>query len=153
MRTTLQAALCALAGMLLLTGSVQAKTGGESCHKINATGVGQDLGGGNTTARISDGGLLDGTTAGAFAIVGGAPPVLAIEGSVVFTTNKATLTVGVSGTFDVSTGAFSASGPVTDATGKLEGATGSLALSGVQNLATGQFTETITGNICVNLSP
>jgi hypothetical protein len=96
---------------------------------------------------------LNGTTAGAFAIVGGAPPVFAIQGSVVFTTNQATLTVGVSGTFDVSTGAFGASGPVTDATGKLEGATGSLALSGVQNLATGAFTETVTGTICVNLSP
>ena len=148
----LQAALCALAGMLLLAGSVQAGRGGESCHKINATGVGQDLGGGNTTARISDGGLLQGTTAGTFTI-GGAPPVFAIEGSVVFTTNKATLTVGVSGTFNVLTGAFSASGPVTDATGKLEGATGSLTLSGVENLATGAFTETVTGSICVNLSP
>ena len=74
--------------------------------------------------------------AGTFTI-GGALPVFAIQGSVVFTTNKATLTVGVSGTFNVSTGAFSASGPVTDATGKLEGATGSLTLSGVENLATG----------------
>lgn len=148
----LQAVLCALAGVLLFAGSVQAKTGGESCHKINATGVGQDLGGGHTTARIIGGGLLQGTTRGAFAI-GGAPPVFAIEGSVVFTTNRATLTVGVSGTFDVSTGAFSAAGPVTDATGKLEGASGSLTLSGVENLATGQFTETVTGSICVNLSP
>jgi hypothetical protein len=139
--------------MLLLAGSVQAQTGGELCHKINAKGVGQDLGGGNTTAQIIGGGLLNGTTAGAFVIVGGAPPVFAIQGSVVFTTDKATLTVGVSGAFDVSTGAFSASGPVTDTTGKLEGATGSLTLSGVQNLATGAFTETVTGSICVNLSP
>ncbi len=52
----LQAGLCALAGMLLLAGSVQAGTGGESCHKINAKGVGQDLGGGSTTARIIGGG-------------------------------------------------------------------------------------------------
>jgi hypothetical protein len=34
-----------------------------SCHKINAKGVGQDLGGGNTTANINGGGLLNGTTA------------------------------------------------------------------------------------------
>ena len=148
----LGAGLCALAGMLLLAGSVQARTGGESCHRINAKGVGQDLGGGHTTARIIGGGLLQGTTGGTFTI-GGAPPVFAIQGSVVFTTNQATLAVGVSGTFDVSTGAFSASGPVTAATGKLEGATGSLTLSGVEDFATGQFTETVTGSICVNLSP
>ena len=117
----LRVGLCGfLAGMLLLAGSVQAGTGGESCHRINAKGVGQDLGGGHTTARIIGGGLLHGTTAGAFTI-GGAPPVFAIQGSVVFTTSQATLAVGVSGTFDVSTGAFSASGPVTAATGKLEG--------------------------------
>jgi hypothetical protein len=148
----LRAGLGALAGMLLLAGSVQAGTGGESCHRINAKGVGQDLGGGHTTARIIGGGLLQGTTGGTFTI-GGAPPVFAIQGSVVFTTNQATLAVGVSGTFDVSTGAFSASGPVTAATGKLEGATGSLTLSGVEDFATGRFTETVTGSICVNLSP
>jgi hypothetical protein len=31
---------------------------GVSCHKINAKGVGQDLGGGNTEAYIIGGGLL-----------------------------------------------------------------------------------------------
>lgn len=33
-------------------------------------------------------------------------------------------------------------------TGKLAGATGNLTLTGVENLATGAFTETITGTIC-----
>ncbi len=116
-------------------------------------GNGQDLGAGSTTAQIVGGGLLHGTTAGTFAIVGGAPPVLAIAGTVVFTTNAGTLTVGVSGTFDVSTGAFSSAGPVTGSTGKLEGATGSLTLEGVQDLGTGAFTERVTGSICVDLSP
>jgi hypothetical protein len=141
---------CAVAGAMLLAGQGQA---GVSCHQINAKGVGQDLGGGMTAASIIGGGLLHGTTAGAFTIVGGAPPVFAIAGSVVFTTNKATLTVGLTGTFDVSTGAFSASGPVTGATGKLAGATGSLSLAGVQDLSSGAFTETVTGSICVDLSP
>jgi len=146
-------ALCTVAGIVLLASPVQATTGGQSCHKINAKGIGQDLGGGSTTAQIVGGGLLHGTTAGTFAIVGGAPPVFAIAGTVVFTTNAGTLTVAVSGTFDVSTGAFSSTGAVISSTGKLEGATGSLTLEGVQDLGTGAFTETVTGSICVDLSP
>ncbi len=149
----LHVSLCVVAGVVLLAGPVQAKTGGLSCHKINAKGNGQDLGAGSTTAQIVGGGLLHGTTVGTFAIVAGAPPVFAIAGTVVFTTNAGTLTVGVSGTFDVSTGAFSSTGPVTGSTGKLEGATGSLTLDGVQDLGTGAFTETVTGSICVELSP
>ena len=145
--------LCAVAGIALLARPTQAATGGQSCHKINAKGIGQDLGGGSTTAQIVGGGLLHGTTVGTFAIVGGAPPAFAIAGTVVFTTNAGTLTVSVSGTFNVSTGAFNSTGAVTGSTGKLEGATGSLTLDGVQDLGTGAFTETVTGSICVDLSP
>lgn len=125
---------------------------GVSCHKINAKGEGQDLGGGITEARIIGGGLLHGTTLGSFAITGGAPPVFTIAGTVAFITKHATLTVTVAGTFDVSTGDFVASGPVSAATGKLSGATGSLVLDGVQDLATGKFVEDVTGLICVDLS-
>ena len=123
-----------------------------SCHKINAKGVGQDNGGGNTTASINGGGLLNGTTIGHFN-VGSTPPVLPISGTVEFTTNKATLTVGVNGSFNVSSGEFDASGPVTASTGKLEGATGNLTLTGTEDLTTGRFTEKITGTICVDLAP
>ena len=124
-----------------------------TCHKINAKGVGQDLGGGSTVAQIVGGGLLHGTTAGSFIITGFSGTVASIAGTVTFTTNQATLTVTVTGTFDVSTGEFSASGPVTGATGKLAGATGNLLLSGVQDLATGAFVEEVTGDICVDLAP
>jgi hypothetical protein len=130
----------------------------ESCHKINAKGVGQDLGGGQTVADIKGGGLLNGTTKGSFAppTPTSKPNVVALNGSVVFTTNKATLTVTVTGTFNISTGDFTASGPVTASTGKLEGATGNLTLTGKENLppaGDGSFTETVTGNICVDLAP
>jgi len=77
---------------------------------------------------------------------------LDLVGTVVFT-NKATLTVAVSGTFDTGTGEFAASGPATAATGKLAGATGNLRLAGVEDLSTGRFTETVQGNICVDLTP
>ena len=44
-----------LVGVLMTVGQAHA---GTSCHKINAEGIGQDLGSGGTVARISDGGLV-----------------------------------------------------------------------------------------------
>lgn len=138
--------------VLLMVGSAQA---GPSCHKIDATGVGQDQGGGITTAQISDGGLLQGTTAAAFTVVGFTPPsTVLITGSVTFTTNRATLEVAGMGTLDVSTGSFTfASAAASTGIGKLEGATATLVFDGVENLATGSFVETIEGVICVNAAP
>ena len=141
-----------VAAMMVVLSPVQVAAAGVSCHTINATGAGQDLGGGNTIAQISEGALLQGTTAGSFS-VSGAPPIFDIAGTVTFTTNKGTLTAGVAGTINVWTGDFAAAGPVTGATGKLAGATGSLSFAGNENLVTGSFTETITGSICAELSP
>jgi hypothetical protein len=99
-------------------------------------------------------GLLNGTTTAHFDITGGSPPVFLIEGDVTFTTNQgATLTVHISGTFDVASGEFSASGPVTGSTGKLAGATGILTLSGVEDFSDGTFVEDVRGSISVNLAP
>lgn len=125
----------------------------ESCHKIMAKGVGQDLGNGMTRAHIIGGGLLHGTTEGNFVITGVDGSVASFTGTVEFTTNQGTLTVTVAGTLDAATGEFSASGPVSAATGKLAGATGSLTLQGVEDLSDGSFVETITGEICADLAP
>jgi hypothetical protein len=125
--------------------------GQGSCHKINAKGAGQDLGGGVTEAQIIGGGLLHGTTEGNFVITGFSGTVASIAGTVTFTTNQATLTVTVVGTFDVATGVFSSSGPVIGATGKLTGATGSLSLEGIEDLSDGTFVEEVSGEICVDL--
>ena len=143
--------LCLVAGLLAFVapGHASAKQGGE-CKKVEAKGVGQDLGGGNTTATITNDGLLKGSTTAHFDIVGGAPPVFQIDGVVTFTTNKGTLTVSVVGTFDVSTGAFNASGPVTGGTGRFTDSSGSLTFDGVQNLSTGEFTETVEGTVCLD---
>jgi hypothetical protein len=126
---------------------------GVSCHKINAKGAGQDLGGGNTQAQIIGGGLLHGTTQASFVITSNTPPVFPIAGTVTFTTKQATLTVSVTGTFNVATGDFVASGPVTAATGKLTGATGTLVFDGLEDLTTGKFVEDVNGLICVDLAP
>lgn len=146
--------LVALTAAIGAAGPVQSGFGAVSCHQITAAGVGQDLGGGSTIAQISNGGLLQGTTAASFVVTDVSNfPVLGIAGTVTFTTNKGTLTVAVSGSFNVVTGDFSASGDVTGATGKLAGATGSLSFVGVEDLSTGAFTETVTGGICVDLGP
>ena len=139
-----------VAASLIVVGPAHAAV---SCHKINAKGAGQDLGGGSTQAQIIGGGLLHGTTVGSFAITGGSSPVFTIEGTVMFTTRRGTLTVTVAGTFNVATGSFIASGPVTAATGKLDDATGTLLFDGQQDLTTGKFVEDVKGLVCVDLAP
>ena len=148
LRRTAVRSMFVIAAAFVGVGTTQA---GVSCHKINAKGAGQDLGGGITTAQIIGGGLLHGTTQGNFSIAGG-PPEFSIAGTVMFTTKHSTLTVGVTGTFNVAMGNFIATGPVTVATGKLGGATGTLTLEGVEDLATGKFVEDVSGVICVDLA-
>ncbi len=138
-----------LAGLLALPAQA-----GVSCHVINAKGVGEDLGFGNTVANVIGGGLLNGTIVGNIAVTG--PPVdgLAPFIETATLTNKhGTVTVVVAGAIDITTGRFNASGPMTDATGKLSGATGNLSFSGIVDFASGIFTEDISGEVCVDLAP
>jgi hypothetical protein len=130
-----------------------AARGAVSCHNINAKGIGQDLGGGQTTAQIIGGGLLQGSTQASFAITGFSGTVASFDGTIVFTVNNATLTAKVAGTLDVATGEFQATTASISGTGKLTGATGSLSFTGVEDLSTGSFTEDVTGEICADLSP
>ncbi len=147
----LRTVLCVLAALLTTTAGVARADGAEEgagCRPVHTIGVGQDLGGGNTTATVTHGGVLNGTTHAHFDITGGAPPAFTIAGTLVLTTKHGALTVDLAGTFNVATGEFTATGPITGATGKLAGSTGTLTLSGVENLTTGAFTERITGSLC-----
>jgi hypothetical protein len=145
---------------LMMVSQSQAKV---SSHKINAKGVGlftpDGTGtGGTDETRIIGGGLLQGTASGDSVVVGFDFPVLSLVGTQMFTTNKGTLTVDISGDFNVVTGEFILSGPVTDATGKLEGAEGFLLFEGVEAVTPDPFdpevfVEDITGVITVDLSP
>ena len=138
--------------ILILAIGIATLHAAESRHKINAKSVGQDLGG-SVVAESIGGGLLNGTSLAHFTVVGACgPTAVRFAGDIVFSTKHGTLTVSVSGCFDVSTGEFNSSGPVTDATDKLAGATGSLTFDGVEDLFTGQFTSTIRGEIVVDLS-
>src|SRR5262245_26716679 len=88
----------------------------ESCHVINAKGVGQDtITGPNTlvsSADIIGGGLLQGTEDAAFTF-SVAFPIVSFGGTVTFSVNRGTLTVAVTGTVNLLTGAFHAIGDVT----------------------------------------
>jgi hypothetical protein len=144
----------ALVGALAVAAVAPAAVAGAvSCHQIEATGVGQDLGGGHTVAQISSGGLLQGTTEAFFTITGISDGVASFTGTLTVTTNRGTLTADLSGTLDLATGAFTATTTSIAGTGKLQGATGTLVFNGAENLVTGAFTEVISGEICVDLAP
>jgi hypothetical protein len=145
--------LLLLAALSLAIVAPTAVDAAVSCHRIDASGVGQDQGGGNTVAQISDGGLLQGTTAAAFTITGLSGTLASFVGTITFTVNRATLAAEVAGTLDLATGAFSATTSSLSGTGRLEGATGGLVFAGVENLLTGTFTEVVAGQVCVDLAP
>ena len=146
---------------LLMLVQVGPATAAASCHHINAGGTGQGappLAGDppgliRTIAQIRGGGLLQGTTEAAFQVSGPTPTGIAFAGVITFTTNRGTLSVDLDGTLDLTTGDFVASGDVSGASGKLDGATGTLTLAGVQDLLdpAGSFTETASGEVCVDL--
>lgn len=129
----------------------------EECHPIAATGVGRQTGPTTTEATIRGGGLLTGTTTGVFPVAQEIPGGLHIAGTVTFTVNRATLAVDVDGTLlfpgpGSDTVTFDVTSTGMSGTGKLAGADGTLRLVGDQ-AADGSFTETVTGEICVDLSP
>ncbi len=119
-----------------------------SCHNINAKGAGTATSPTTTVARIKGGGLLQGTTEGTFTPTSDTTFV----GPVTFTTNKGTLTVTIDGSFPTPT-SFTGEGRVTSSSGKLADATGRLRFDGVITDASGAFTETVRGRICVDLAP
>jgi hypothetical protein len=145
--------LLLLAALSLAVVAPTAVDAAVSCHRIDASGVGQDQGGGNTVAQISNGGLLQGTTAAAFTITGLSGTLASFVGTITFTTNRATLAAEVAGTLDLASGAFNATTSSLSGTGKLAGATGVLVFAGVENLLTGTFTEVVAGRVCVDLAP
>lgn len=154
-------AVMAMLVPLLMLVEAGPATAAVSCHQINATGTGQGAapqpgdppGLIRTVAQIRGGGLLQGTTEAAFQVTGPTSTGIAFAGDITFTTNRGTLSVDLDGTLDLATGDFRASGDVSGAAGKLGSATGTLTLAGVQDLLdpAGGFTETVSGEICVDL--
>lgn len=123
--------------------------GHARCLPIVATGVGQDLGGGRTTATLSVHGVEVGTTAAAFTVTGQEGTVASFTGPITFTGRGGTLTAQVSGTLDLATGVFASTSTSVSGTGRFRRVTGDVTLNGTEDVATGAFTETITGELCV----
>jgi hypothetical protein len=146
MRKLIVLAAVALAAALPASASAHAR---QLCVPVHATGVGQDLGGGHTTAQISSFGIPLGTTNATFTINSVSGSVASFTGPIVFTARPGTLTAQVAGTLDTATGAFRATSTSVSGTGLFAHVTGDLTFAGNENLATGAFTEQITGQLCV----
>ncbi|MBF4769077.1 hypothetical protein ISU10_15020 [Nocardioides agariphilus] len=123
----------------------------SQCRGFHATGAGTDNGDGTTSATLYQGGREVGSSAGA--LVPGVPDadgLLPFTGTIVLTTaKKGALEVSVQGTFSTVTGEFSARSVEVDGRGPMRNATGRLRVWGVQDLATGAFTETVHAKVCV----
>ena len=76
---------------------------------------------------------------------------MTFSGPIVFSARfgLGSFTVAATGSVDVSTGSFQATGPVTAGTGVFLGVSGELTFDGTQDLVTGAFTETVTGRLCI----
>lgn len=146
--TLLTIAALAVGGVVATATASQKPAADLKCKDVSAVAVGQDEGG-NTTATVTKDPLLKGTLEGRFGRPSGEGPVFSVEGNITFTTKNGTLTVHVTGTFNGSTGEFQTAGPVTGGTGDFARVIGELEFKGSQDLATGKFTETIQGNICL----
>jgi hypothetical protein len=129
---------------------------GRVCAPVRLTGAGQDLGPDptgtlHTTATLSFLGFPVATSAASFTPSG--PPVgtaLAFSGPVVLTPTfgSGTLTADVQGSVDLAAGTFVATSTAVTGTGPLRHASGRLVFAGTEDLATGAFTETVTGRLC-----
>ena len=152
-RILLAALVAAVLGPTLALSSAQAagppaRVAHQRCVAVAATGTGQDLGGGRTTATVTVGGVAVGTTAATFTVTGADGTVVSFVGPIVFTGLGGTLTAEVTGTLDTATGDFTSTSSSLTGTGTLAGTTGDLTFSGHEDLTTGAFTETISGHLC-----
>jgi hypothetical protein len=149
--STLRRALIVTVMTLSLSAAIAAPAQGAGliCVPIYAQGVGQDLGDGNTTARITTHGFLLGTTSASFVITEVSGTTASFTGPIVFMTPIGTLTAQTVGTVDVVSGAFRSTSTSLTGTGAFRRVTGNVTLAGVQDLQTGRFTETITGRLCL----
>ena len=121
----------------------------EDCAEVQARGDGGTLPDGTTAATIQNG-ILRGTTHGVFGITGLQGNTLLFAGTLTFDTKHGTLETQVVGTLDLTSGAFTTDTVAfTSGSGNFAGATGTISVTGVQNLVTGTFTETLRGQVCL----
>jgi hypothetical protein len=148
-RLLLVALLAAAAGLAAAPAHATSPTAAPvRCAPFEATGTGQDLGNGQTTATVSVGGVTVGTTSAAFTITGSEGTTVFFEGPITFTGLSGTLTADVTGTLDAASGDFTSTSTSLSGTRTLRTVTGDVTLIGHEDLTTGAFTESITGDLC-----
>jgi hypothetical protein len=124
--------------------------GKQHCRALHGTATGTDNGDGTTSATLYQGKREAGHVAGSLATgVPGPDGLLPFSGVIVLDTWKGALEAEVEGTFDTVTGAFSARTQDLAGKGALRNASGRLRITGLQDLATGQFTEVVHARVCV----
>jgi hypothetical protein len=152
-RRWLLAAIVLAAAAPVATAQAAGSGATSLCVPVRAHGVGQDLGGGRTTATIFSHGVRLGSTSAAFTITGQSGTTASFTGPIVFTSAVGTLTAQVAGTLDTATatgtGIFTATSSSVTGTGLLAGVTGRVTLNGREDLGTGAFKERITGRLCL----
>ena len=140
---------------LVFTLSTHAGAQVETCHKINALGIGSLTGPTTTESQIIGGGIIHGTTTAELVFTGFDPNtgIATFEGTLELTTRHGTLDLFIfNGVFNLVTGEFSSDSAVTGGTGRFEGATGGLFFHGFV-LADGVtfIDDEISGEICLTL--
>jgi len=134
--------------LTLITSVTPAYASGQR-HSINAKGQGQLTSDTTTAGKIIGGGLLHGTTTATLniAAIDQTTGDATYVGVVMITTKHGTLTLNDVGLFNLVTGVFSSHSTVAGGTGRFAGATGDLYFAGIVDLASGNFTDEISGEL------
>lgn len=119
----------------------------KRCYTVNAHGAGKNVDN-RTDMTFSKDKLLKGPATGGFAIVGGEVPKFDITTDLTFNTRYGKFTVDSTGWMDISDGTFESSGPIRAGTKHFKGAKGTLKFVGKADIASGDFTDKVTGRIC-----
>ena len=139
--------LAALLFAVAAPGQAAAAGSKKRCYKVSAEGVGHNDTN-STDGTFSQDRLLKGKGTGGFAIVGGEAPVFEITTNLTFHTRYGKLTVDTEGSMDISNGTFESKGPVKSGTKRFKGATGTIRFVGEADIASGDFTDKVTGRVC-----
>lgn len=121
---------------------------GECVH-VNSPSSGVATSETTTVAEIFCG-ILKGTTAGSFEFTRVVDNIVTFIGSLVVTTDSGWVAFDIEATTEVveNTSTYESTGTVAEGTGIYAGATGVVRIDGVQDLTTGEFTQTVVGEIC-----
>ena len=151
-RTTVKQALVttAILGLATILPAGQAMAGGNVCFDVLANQNVTVTSPTTTTGTITQGGILNGTTADEFTSALTATPdpnTFSFTDQLTITTKRGTITDSDVTIFNTAQGLFSTISPISHGTGIFKGTTGTLFISGSSTDGV-HFTDQIVGQIC-----